>query len=254
MAVFWIGTSGWNYGHWRGVFYPGGLPQRRWLPFYAGRFRTVELNYTHYRQPSGSAWDAWRDAVPPGFLFAVKAHRYLTHRRRLNDPEDSLRRVIEGARRLGDRLGPILYQLPPFFRRTAEHAARLERFLELLPGDLMHAFEFRHESWFGRDTLAQLERRGAAFCCYDMPGTECPLAATAPFAYVRFHGPGEGYTGCYTDRDLACWAERLRGLASGLDSVFVYFNNDIGGYAPANARALAELLGVPQPDSCSSIA
>src|SRR5574341_2658892 len=249
MADIRVGTSGWNYPHWRGVFYPRGLPQRRWLSFYAEHFATAEINYTHYRQPSDKSWDSWRQSVPRGFRFAVKAHRFLTHRRRLSDPQDSLDRVLEGAERLGDRLGPVLYQLPPFFKRTDENAARLERFLEILPRRHRHAFEFRHVSWFGAETIDLLRSHGAAFCSYDMPGIECPLVATASFAYVRFHGTGPHYSGRYTDEMLESWAARLRALAAGLDDVFIYFNNDAGGYAVDNAKTLARLLEASIPES-----
>ena len=242
MADIWVGTSGWSYNHWRGVFYPPDLPQRAWLSFYAEHFRTSEINYTHYRQPSAETWDNWRESVSAGFRFAVKAHRYLTHRRRLGDPLDSLERVPKGAERLGDRLGPILYQLPPFFKRTDENAARLEHFLEMLPRRHGHVFEFRHQSWFGAETQDLLRRHGAAFCSYDMAGVDCPLVATAPFAYLRFHGTGAGYSGRYTGEMLKAWAGRLRALACGLDDIFIYFNNDIGGHAVDNATTLARLL------------
>lgn len=247
MADIWVGTSGWNYNHWRGVFYPRGLPQREWLRFYAEHFLTAEINYSHYRQPSEQSWDNWRLSVPRGFRFAVKAHRYLTHLRRLKDPEDSLRRIIEGAERLGPMLGPILYQLPPQFRRTGENIDRLERFLARLPRRHKHAFEFRHNSWFGDDTLDLLRRHRVAFCSYDMPDTDCPLVATAPFAYIRFHGTGPSYSGRYTDKMLDDWAGRIHSLAGGLDDIYIYFNNDIGGHAVDNAKMLARLLHAPLP-------
>lgn len=247
MANIWVGCSGWNYAHWRGVFYPRDLPQRDWLRFYAEHFLTAEINYTHYRQPSDASWNNWRESVPAGFRFAVKAHRYLTHRRRLSDPEDSLDRILRGAARLGDKLGPILYQLPPFFKCTDEHIERLGRFLQLLPRRLMHVFEFRHESWFGPETQDLLRGHGAAFCSYDMPGIDCPLVATTRFAYIRFHGTGARYSGRYADGMLHDWAGRIAGLAAGLDDVFVYFNNDANGYAVDNAQTLARLLEAPLP-------
>ena len=245
MARFWIGTSGWHYGHWRGRFYPQELPTREWLPYYAGRFPTVELNASFYRQPRPSTWDLWRRTAPQGFRFAVKANRFLTHIKRLAECDEPLGRFLEGARRLGDRLGPILYQMPPSFHRTEENAGRLESFLPSLPPELMYAFEFRHKSWFGEETTEQLRRHGAAFCSYDMVGFQCPLAATAPFAYVRFHGSEARYASNYTDEMLEGWAARLRELAAGAEEVYVYFNNDAWGFAVANATKLAELLGVP---------
>src|SRR3990172_539913 len=175
MTTVWIGTSGWNYSHWKGRFYPDKLAPSGWLSFYAQRFSTVEVNASFYRQPRAGTWDAWRDTVPPGFLFAVKASRYITHIRRLADAGEPLQRILDGARRLGDRLGPLLYQMPPSFHRTGENVARLEAFLSLLPRDVRHAFEFRHKSWFGEDTVDQLRRHGVAYCCYHRGQTEAPL-------------------------------------------------------------------------------
>lgn len=240
MTEFHIGTSGWQYDHWRGVLYPPGLPQRQWLRFYAGHFATVEVNNTFYRLPSAAAWDAWREAAPLGFHFAVKASRFITHFRRFREPAAPLRRLFERAQRLGDRLGPVLYQAPPDFARTPENVARLQSFLTALPAGHRHALEFRHASWFGEETFTLLRAAGVAFCSYDMPGVRCPLVATAPFAYVRFHGPAALYAGNYSEGQLRSWAARLRGLA--VDEVWAYFNNDIGGYAVLNARRLRELL------------
>ncbi len=245
MARFYVGTSGWHYPHWRGVFYPEDLPSRDWLSYYVRRFPTVELNASFYRQPRESTWGLWRRTVPEGFRFAVKASRFLTHIRRLADPEEPLERVLSGARLLGDRLGPLLYQLPPGFHRTPENVSRLEVFLALLPDDAQHAIEFRHRSWFGDDTAALLGRHGAAFCSFDMVGLECPLLATARFAYFRFHGSEALYASCYTEEMLHDWAARLDGLGRDVDEAYVYFNNDAWGYAIANARTLAGLLGAP---------
>jgi len=243
MARFYVGTSGWHYPHWRGVFYPEDLPSREWLSHYAQRFPTVELNASFYRQPKESTWGLWRRTVPEGFRFAVKASRFLTHIRRLAGPEEPLERVLSGARLLGDRLGPLLYQLPPGFHRTPENVSRLEAFLALLPEDLLHAVEFRHRSWFGDETVALLRRHGVAFCSFDMVGLECPLLATARFAYFRFHGSEALYASNYTDEMLHDWAARLDGLGREVDEAYVYFNNDAWGYAVANAHTLAGLLG-----------
>jgi uncharacterized protein YecE (DUF72 family) len=250
MAHFWIGTSGWQYRDWKERFYPKDIPQKQWLAYYCERFPTVEINNSFYIQPKEKSWETWRDTAPEGFRFAVKAHRYLTHRKRLKDCEDSLERVATSARRLKSRLGPVLFQLPPYFKRSEEHAKRLEDFLILLPRDLQCAFEFRGKSWFGEETLAQLRRRRAAFCSYDMPEVDCPLVATADFAYIRFHGTGARYRGNYTDRMLAGWAERLRELARDVDDVYAYFNNDAMGHAVKNAMTLRKMLGeaVPEPE------
>ncbi len=247
MGRFWIGTSGWHYFHWSGRFYPEELDPRRWLAFYAGRFPTVELNASFYREPKESTWDTWRRTVPEGFRFAVKAHRFITHVKRLHDCQDALERQLRLAARLRDRLGPILFQLPPSFQRTEENAQRLGAFLDLLPKGLPCAFEFRHTSWFSEETMAQLRSRGAAFCSYDMANIQCPLVATASFAYMRFHGSVLVYHGNYTDEMLADWAQRLLSLSAEVDDVYIYFNNDAEGYAVANALRLAEILGVAMP-------
>jgi uncharacterized protein YecE (DUF72 family) len=245
MARYHIGTSGWNYKHWRERFYPKGLPQRRWLEFYSEHFDTVEINNSFYREPAEKTYEHWREQAPDGFCYAVKAHRFLTHRKRLHEPEDPLERVIKGARRLEDHLGPILYQLPPQFHRTDDNVARLDAFMELLPRDLLHVVEFRHKSWWEtQDTLEQLRAHGVAFCTHDMGGAEMPLEATARFAYLRFHGPAGKYRGDYPDSLLRSWARRIEGLATDVDSVWVYFNNDIGGHAITNAQTLREMLGV----------
>jgi uncharacterized protein YecE (DUF72 family) len=242
MARYWIGTSGWHYAHWLGVFYPEDLPPSRWLQHYVGHFPTVELNNPFYRQPRPQAWDLWRNNAPPGFLFAVKAHRFITHIKRLREVKEPLQRFLEGAMRLGDRLGPILYQLPPSFRRTPENQERLHHFLALLPPQLRHAVEFRHSSWMCEEALANLRDHGVAFCCFDSPGLKTPLVATAPFAYMRFHGAEALYASNYPDAVLEEWARRLLALGQGLTDLFIYFNNDAYGYAVTNARTLAEML------------
>ena len=242
LPLFAIGTSGWHYAHWRGDFYPAGLPTADWLRYYAQRFDTVELNNSFYQLPRASAWNLWREGTPRRFCFAVKASRYITHIKRLNVQMQSIERFFEGANRLGDRLGPILYQLPPSFHRTDENAGRLERFLAGLPAGRRHVFEFRHESWFVEATFALLDGHGAGFCSYDMPGIKCPLRATGGTLYMRFHGSGAKYGGDYSDAMLHAWAERLHGASDGCDAAFVYFNNDIGGFAPRNAATLKQLL------------
>lgn len=242
MAEFWIGTSGWHYEHWRGRFYPEEIPKSGWLGHYMRHFRTVELNASFYRQPKEKTWDGWREAAPEGFRYAVKANRFITHIQRLKDCAAAVERFMEGALRLGERLGPVLYQLPPGFHRTDENAERLDAFLSVLPAAVKNAIEFRHKSWFGPETAAQLKRRGAAFCSFDMPRMECPLVVTAPFAYMRFHGSAERYASNYTDEMLTGWATRLRRLGEEVDEVYIYFNNDAQAFAVRNALKLAEIL------------
>ena len=237
---FRVGTSGWVYPHWRGVFYPEDLPQGGWLAFYARHFDTVEVNNTFYRLPPPGTFRKWGQEAPPGFLFALKASRFLTHIRRLREPEAPLRTFLERARLLGPALGPILYQLPPRFRADPE---RLERFLALLPRDLRHAVEFRDPSWFCEEVYALLRRHGVALCVYDLPGLECPRVVTAPFVYLRFHGSDLLYAGKYTDEQLAEWAGWLRDLPEEVTEAYIYFNNDAFGHAVENARTLRALLG-----------
>lgn len=241
-AKFWVGTSGWSYLHWQGLFYPQDLPTGRWFQFYSQRFRTVELNASFYRQPQGRTWQGWQQAAPAGFVFAVKANRFITHIKRLSDCREPLRTFLAGATVLGDKLGPILYQLPASFHYTPENVRRLEAFLPLLPRQRQHAFEFRHTSWFREEVFDCLRRYGVAFCSYDMVGVECPLVATAPFAYVRFHGAEALYASDYSQEALREWARRLCQLARDLTSVYVYFNNDYNAYAVSNALALAQIL------------
>jgi uncharacterized protein YecE (DUF72 family) len=219
------------------------LPQSHWLEYYCARYSTVEINNSFYMQPSEKSWDRWRLAAPEGFRYAVKAHRYVTHLKRLADCADSLDRVVESSRRLGPHLGPLLFQLPPSFKRTPEHSARLESFLRLLPRDVSCAFEFRDKSWFADDTFEQLRCSGAAFCSFDSPKLKSPLIATAPFAYMRFHGSEAMYGGDYSTRQLEKSAKRLNELAAGVDDIYVYFNNDLFGHAVRNAIALSDMVG-----------
>lgn len=238
---FRVGTSGWHYEHWRGNFYPEELHPSEWLRYYVERFDTVELNNSFYRQPTAKAWREWREAAPEGFVFAVKASRFITHIKRLKEPEDPVRRAVEGATQLKEHLGPLLYQLPPNFDASDENRDRLLEFMRTLPKSYRHAIEFRNEEWFTGATFEALETAGVALCAFDMPGLKCPLRATAPFVYMRFHGSGSRYGGNYPDESLREWAGRLHELGHGRD-VFVYFNNDIGGHAPRNAETLRGLL------------
>jgi uncharacterized protein YecE (DUF72 family) len=254
MARLWLGTSGWSYRHWSGQFYPEELPARRWFAYYAQHFPTVEINASFYREPNPRTYDNWREGAPNGFRFAVKAHQYVTHRKRLSDPTEPLGRILRGARRLEDHLGPILYQLPPAFRRTPENAARLDAFLELLPRDLDHVVEFRHSSWWTDDTLVELRAHSVAFCWHDMGGADVPLAATAPFAYIRFHGGDNKYAGNYPENALAAHARRIEAIARNVNDVWIYFNNDIGGHAIHNAKTLARLLNAPLPAQSEPVA
>jgi uncharacterized protein YecE (DUF72 family) len=238
MARYIIGTSGWHYDGWRRVFYPEKLPKKDWLAFYAGRFPTVELNNSFYRLPTEAAFRAWHDATPPGFTFAVKASRFITHVKRLKDCTEPLANFMSRATLLKDKLGPVLYQLPSSFHRDD---ARLADFLAKLPGG-RHVIEFRHASWLVDEVFDMLRRRGTGCCVFDMPELQSPLLATADFAYIRFHGTGSRYSGSYPDAVLGDWAGNIAPLARGLDAVYVYFNNDVSGAALRNAATLRDFL------------
>jgi uncharacterized protein YecE (DUF72 family) len=233
-----VGCSGWQYRHWRGNFYPADLPQREWLEFYARQFDTVEVNNSFYRLPPEGLLEHWRHRVPARFLFAVKASRYLTHMKKLKDPADPLERIFSRAHELGPKLGPVLYQLPPQLRKNVE---RLAEFLKALRGEraAKHAIEFRHPSWYDDQVFATLERHKVALCLHDMPGSATPREPVGPFVYVRFHGASGKYNGAYPETDLHEWAEWL---GERTKPVFVYFNNDIGGHAPRDARTLLASL------------
>lgn len=240
MAKTYIGTSGWMYKHWRAVFYPPDLPPARWFAYYTRHFETVEINTTFYRLPDASTFAAWRDQAPPGFTYSVKASRYITHLKKLQNADDAVERLLERARVLGPSLGPILFQLPPNWNLDLE---RLAAFLELLPPNLHHVFEFRHPSWFAEEALTLLDRHGAGFCVMDLPGLETPIRATGRLGYIRLHGPARAYEGSYSDTELRAWATRIREIAGNSRPTYVYFNNDSHGYAALNALRLRQLLG-----------
>jgi uncharacterized protein YecE (DUF72 family) len=232
----WIGTSGWQYRHWRGDFYPAGLPTARWFDRYVEAFDTVELNVTFYRQPRPAVFEAWARRAPEDFLFAVKASRFLTHIRRLREPHDSVDRLLEGAVRLGPHLGPILLQLPPDMPAAP---GRLDETLAAFPRDLRLAVEPRHPSWWTEALRAVLRRHGAALCLPDRRGPVTPIWATAPWGYARFHGGRAATPGCYGRASLETWAGRIAGLWPRDAEVFAYFNNDGHGCAVRDAAAFA---------------
>jgi uncharacterized protein YecE (DUF72 family) len=235
-----VGCSGWVYRHWRGIFYPEGLPQKRWFERYAEEFDTVEINASFYRLPLASTFEGWRDKAPPGFHYAVKVNRFITHMKKLLDCEAEVDRFIALARPLGEKLGPLLYQLPPSLKLNLE---RLERFLERLPPDLSHVFEFRNKDWYVPDTYSLLDRHGASFCVHDMPGSKTERVAVGPIAYVRFHG-GEGkYWGRYSDEGLLSWTDWIVQQRNAGRRVWCYFNNDIHGHAIEDARTLKSMVG-----------
>jgi uncharacterized protein YecE (DUF72 family) len=239
-----VGCSGWNYGHWRhGVFYPPRCAARNWLRFYAKHFGTVEVNMTFYRLPKAAVVARWIEETPSGFLFAVKVSRYITHVKRLRDVAPNLQILYERIAPLleSTKLGPLLWQLPPTFKRDDE---RLARALEQLPREQRHAIEFRHESWFAPEVMTLLREHGVALVIGDRPEVHefQTHELTAEFTFVRFHGGARGANGNYSHEELDEWAVRLRTWSRRVE-VFAYFNNDWEGYAIENALYLKDRLG-----------
>jgi uncharacterized protein YecE (DUF72 family) len=241
-----VGCSGWNYRDWRGRFYPEGLPARAWLEHYATRFDTVEVNTTFYRLPNREAVARWVEQTPPGFVFAVKGSRYLTHIKRLGDRDRGLDRFYERIAPLveAERLGPVLWQLPANFRRDDERlAAWLAALRGRPPG--RHCLEFRHASWFAPDVEALLREQGAALVIGDRPGLDFQThALTADWTFVRLHHGTRGRRGNYSDTELDEWAERIARWRRRAE-VFVYLNNDWEGFAVRNAARLRRLTSAP---------
>ncbi len=234
-----VGCSGWQYRHWRGDFYPATVPGSRWLEHYAATFDTVELNNSFYRLPESHSFTAWQERVPPGFLFAVKASRYLTHQTKLVEPGRPVERLVERATHLGAALGPLLYQLPP---RWSLNLERLNAFLRVLPSALTHVVELRDPSWYVGEVFEALRVHGVSLCLHDMEGSATGLQRVGPIVYMRFHGPAR-YQGTYSAERLATTAAWCRSRLDEGTPVYAYFNNDIGGHAPRDAvrfRALVD--------------
>jgi len=238
-----VGCSGWSYRDWRGVVYPEALAYTRWFAYYTTMFDTVELNNTFYRLPTQKAVEGWAAAAPRGFLFALKLGQFGSHRMKLRDAASWLPNHLDRAERLGASLGPTLVQLPPRWRRNVE---RLDEFLSVAPTTMRWAVEIREPSWLHDDVFEVLRRHGAALCIHDLIDDH-PFVMTAPWTYVRFHGPHatrEPYHGAYGARRLASMISRLCAeLAAGHD-VYCYFNNDYHGHAVADARLLRDAVTV----------
>jgi uncharacterized protein YecE (DUF72 family) len=233
-----VGTSGWQYRDWRGAFYPAEIPQREWLEWYCGHFRTVELNNSFYNLPEASVFAKWRERTPDGFVMAVKMSRYLTHVKKLNEPAEPVHRFLERASELGPRLGPVLIQLPPRFQAVPE---RLDETLSLFPPRVHVAVEFRDPSWFTDEVRAILESHDAAFVLADSPRRRQPTWRTADWGFLRFHEGLGTPRPCYQEAALRSWVERLAGLFKPADDVYVYFNNDHQACAVRDAGDFARL-------------
>lgn len=232
-----IGCSGWHYKHWVGTFYPEETKAKDYLKYYFKHFKTVELNNPFYHLPSRETFAGWKEQTPKSFLFSVKASRYITHQKKLNEAEDSLNYFLQNAEGLGEKLGPILFQLPPGWKVNEE---RLESFLQILPTDHRFTFEFRNHTWYTPEVVELLRKYKASFCVYHLADHLSPEYVTSDFVYIRLHGPGDKYQGSYTDKVLKQWAEKIKTWTTqGLD-VFCYFDNDQAGYAAFDALKLKE--------------
>ncbi len=238
MASIRVGTSGWHYAHWQGVFYPPGLPTREWLEFYARHFDTVEINNSFYRLPPRETFLAWSEKTPQGFLFAVKANRFITHVKRLLEPREALTRFFHNVGGLREKAGPVLFQLPPRWKADPE---RLRRFVRELPSGHRYVFEFRDPTWFVPDVYRILEEGGCALCAASSPGFPEARVETADFAFLRFHGGKVLYGSKYSAEELAEWADYARDLLKKGMDVYAYFNNDAFGYAVEDARTFRRL-------------
>lgn len=235
-----IGCSGFSYPHWKGVFYPGGLPRKKWLDYYCKKFSTIELNVTFYRLLKKETFRKWYEATPEGFTFSLKGSRFITHVKRLREPKEPLKLFMERAVVLKEKLGVILWQFPPGFGKDTD---RLGGFLEALrPYGMRNTFEFRDESWIDEETVSLLRKEGCALCMADWPLFLDDLPLTAGFAYIRRHGRGGGYDSCYSAEELKKDARRIRKYLKQGKDVFVYFNNDAFGYAPRNSLELKGIL------------
>ena len=233
-----IGTSGWHYSHWQGVFYPEEMAKKEFLKYYADHFQTVEINNSFYHLPKKETLTSWRNSVPSGFIFTVKASRYITHMKKLKDPSEPLHTLLETVEVLGDKLGPILFQLPP---RWQFNPQRFDNFLDSLPANHRYAFEFRDPRWFNTSAYEMMSKHRAAFCIYELAGLLSPKEVTADFIYIRLHGPGEAYQGEYDTDALAGWAGAFYTWAKQGKEIFCYFDNDEAGYAAQDALRLQKM-------------
>ncbi len=240
MGAVHIGTSGWHYKHWRGPFYPEKLPASKMLEYYTQHFDTVELNNTFYRLPLETGLKVWWESTPKGFCFAAKGSRFLTHMKKLKDPIPGIDKYFERVDRLGNKLGPIVFQLPPNWEVDA---GRLQAFLEALPPRHRYAFELRNPTWHTPEIFRLLRQHNAAHCIFEIAGFHSSCDITANFTYIRLHGPGNAYQGSYSPQALQEWARRIRQWQQDLRAVYLYFDNDQAAFAVENARDLKRMLG-----------
>lgn len=238
-----IGTSGWYYDYWKGLYYDEQTPSKEFLTQYSLDFETVEINNTFYRLPSIDAIRHWKKSVPKRFIFSLKASRYITHIKRLNEPKKSLKTFFQQIRPLKSQIGVILFLIPDYVPINCE---RFGNFLQMLPKGYRYAFEFRNPSWFDESIYELLRNHKAAFCIYDLNGKTSPKILTADFVYVRLHGPKRAYRGSYSQKALRLWAKDFEHWAKSGKEIFCYFNNDESAYAPLNALAMKKFIYYPR--------
>jgi uncharacterized protein YecE (DUF72 family) len=242
MSRTFIGTSGWSYDGWRGLFYPEGVPKKQWLGWYATQFQTTEINGSFYRTPSLEAVRAWRDQSPKDFLFAWKASKFITHWKRLGENSvNSIALMQTRLEALAPKVGAVLFQLPPHFSKDC---ARLASFLEMLPRHYPYAFEFRHQSWYHDEVFELLRKHDVSLCLSDHHDAPAPWEVTAQHVYIRGHGPGGRYKDNYPAATLRSWVRRIARWREQRRPVFVYFDNDQKSAAPADARRLLDMLEI----------
>ncbi len=234
--MIYVGTSGWQYGSWKDTFYPKKLPQRLWLSHYVTVFPVVEVNNSFYMLPKEATFDKWREETPEGFLFVIKASRYITHIRRLRNAKESVELFWSRTSRLNEKLGPVLFQLPPRFKADI---GLLREFLSLLPSQIKSAFEFRDDSWQHDDVCQALDAAGAAWVLADRPGARVEPIVTGGWSYIRFH-QGRPFHPAYPRSKLSRWADRIAELPA--RDTYIFFNNDPLAAAPRDAQILTELL------------
>ena len=237
--IFHIGTSGWSYHHWKGNFYPDDLSNDQMLDFYQQHFNCVEINNSFYHLPEKKTLLHWYDCVPDDFIFSVKASRYITHMKKLKDPATTLPPFFERVQLLADKLGPILFQLPPHWHVNCE---RLAGFLDTLPSNYRYTFEFRDPSWHCQEVYELLCQHNSAFCIFDLDRQLSPKQITAEFIYIRLHGPQGPYQGQYNTKTLAAWADAFSNWVKQRKEIFCFFDNDEAGYAAQDAKRLIDML------------
>lgn len=234
-----IGTSGWHYKHWKGTFYPEDIKEKDQLSAYIKTFSTVELNNSFYHMPETGTFIQWRKSVPDDFIFAVKGSRYITHMKKLKESTQALHTLLKNASGLKEKLGPVLFQLPPGWKVNTD---RLEDFLKHLPEQFRFVIEFRNATWYTEEVYALLRKYNCAFCIYELDRHMSPMEITADFVYIRLHGPEGKYQGSYSNRQLRSWTKRCTSWQQDNKDVFIYFDNDQEGYAAFNAATLQEMV------------